>query len=253
MKIISASRRTDMVAFHPSKLKTKIETNPDAFFVFWTKNPANLLRMPLNFTQSALQLTITGLGGTSIEPFVPAPEVAWASVTALIEKGFNPDLINWRLDPLIPGFTDCDTIHKMAFCAKKLGITRCMVSFITWYGAVQERWPEGKNTQISPREQRTMALKIKNILDGFGITLYGCAQPHLEGVVLPAKCIDGEYYGKITGYDFTTGKDEYQRKMCGCTPSVEFGTYTPCGHACRYCYANPAVVASTPQLDLFQP
>ncbi|MFA5352685.1 MAG: DUF1848 family protein [Thermodesulfovibrionales bacterium] len=239
--IISASRREDMPAFHFDELMKKYKNYPqDSFWVLWTKNPVHLIDSGIDFKRTALQLTITGLGGTDLEPNVPPFErVFWLS-EQLIEQGFNPALVNWRLDPLIPGRHSPALVKKLAGRASSLGITRCVTSFITWYGKVSTRWPEGAKTQVSKEKQREIAQEVRDILFSNGITLYGCAQEHLKDLIQPSRCIDGEYYGTVTGMDFSQDKDTSQRKTCGCTKSVDIGKYRQCGHGCLYCYARPA-------------
>lgn len=85
-------------------------------------------------------------------------------------------------------------------------------------------------------EQRRIAQTVKNILNEYGIKLYGCTQPHLADIIQPSKCIDGDYYASVTGFDFDTEKDPSQRKACGCTKSIDIGQYRHCPHGCLYCY-----------------
>jgi DNA repair photolyase len=242
MKIISASRREDMPAFDMLRLLEKYEEyDSDTFWALWTKNPHNIL---LNYTRldperTALQLTVTGLGGTMIERNVPLASKVWEDVEQLIKSGFSPALINWRMDPIIPGIHTPKMVHSLAKRASGLGINRCTISFVTFYEHVKTRWPEGLKTYRDPAQQREIGNAIKDILGGYGIILYGCAQPHLRGLIMPSKCIDGEYYSAVTGFTFDTEKDPSQRKACGCTKSVDIGRYRAgCVHNCRYCYAT---------------
>lgn len=242
MQIYSASRRQDMPVDAPKHLFELYHNalSSDSFWVFWTKNPANLLSMNLDYSRCALQLTVTGLGGTELEPGVPRFEDVLQSTAELILDGFNPELINWRFDPVIPGISSTDTMIEIAKSFSAFGVTRCITSFITWYGKVKDRWPEGSKTQRSETVQRDMILHMRDVLAEHNIQLYGCAQPHLDAIIPAAKCIDGEYYAQITGFEFDAHKDKSQRKACGCTESVDVGAYTKCSHGCKYCYARPA-------------
>lgn len=239
MKIVSASRREDMPAFRMSYLMEKyVSMGDDCFWVLWTKNPENMVGAPLDYSRTALQLTVTGLGGSDLEPGVPTPESVWDSTERLVAAGFDPRLINWRFDPVIPTVSSPRALKYGAGRARALGIGRCTISFVYWYGHVKARWPEGSKTVVSTEAQRKIALQIRDILDPYGITLYGCAQPALNGVVVPSSCIDGNYYAQVTGQSFATGKDPSQRAACGCTPSVDIGSYRPCPHRCVYCYSK---------------
>ena len=254
MKIISASRREDMPAFDMLRLLEKYEEyGPDIFWMLWTKNPHNILLnySAFDFKRTALQLTVTGLGRTLVEPNVPSPSGVWEDMDHLIESGLNPALVNWRMDPIIPGFHTARTVHTLAGRAKTLGITRCTISFITFYEHVKKRWPEGLEAERDQAGQREIADMIKDILGGYGIALYGCAQPRLSSVITPSKCIDGGYYSAVTGFTFETEKDPSQRKECGCTKSVDIGRYrAACGHGCLYCYATGH--PSCPEARLFE-
>jgi len=239
MKIYSASRRHDMVSFLPNKLEQLYkDKGRDAFWVFWTKNPKNLLKMDIDYNRSALQLTITGLGSTDIEPNVPSYEKIIETTSELVSSGFNPDLINWRFDPVIPGFSSLQTMEKIACSLADIGIKRCMTSFVTWYGQVKERWKDGYKTQRSAEVKKDIIIAMSIMLKRFDIELFGCAQPEFEGIIQSSKCIDGDYYNKITGFDFNLQKDFGQRKACGCTVSEDVGEYTVCPHGCLYCYAR---------------
>ncbi len=240
MKIISASRREDYPRFRFQELRekyAKYESEARHFWTFWTKNPENLIHSCFCFERAFLQVTITGLGGSSLEPNVPEPKEIISILGRLIDNGFNPAHIQWRLDPLIPGYNDKpDLIKSLASQIGALCITRCTTSFVTWYGHVKERWPEGATTQRTTEQQRNITSTVKKILEEYGITIYGCAQPALQGIVKPAKCIDAELYQALTGIDFDNTKDPSQRKACGCTRSIDIGRYRSCPHKCLYCY-----------------
>lgn len=238
--IYSASRKEDMPAFHIKELLEKYKTTgSDSFWVLWTKNPLKLVGAPFDWNRVAIQLTVTGLAGSPLEPQVPSPALVWDAIEKIIASGANPALICWRLDPIIPKNQTPAMVKTLAQRASSLGITRCVTSFVTWYDRVKSRWPEGAATQIEPARQRKIAETIRDILAEFDITLHGCAQPHLRGVVEPARCIDGDYYAHITGLPLVKGgKDPFQRKSCSCTPSIDVGRYRPCPADCQYCYAE---------------
>jgi len=253
VNIISASRREDMPAFRMDKIVEKMAERPDDFFVLWTKNPHNIVKTKVDLSRVALQLTVTGLGGSDLEPGVPAPDGVWSGVKELVRQGLNPNLINWRMDPILPSRHCSAHVESLSSAAADLGISRCMISFITFYDAIKARWPEWEQYQADKPRQVQIVQKMQSIVKPKGIDLFGCVQPHLSPWLLKAHCIDGAHYSKITGFDFSTDKDAYQRKSCGCTQSVDIGKYRPCPHKCVYCYAkgpeNP--VQSSEQPDLF--
>jgi DNA repair photolyase len=239
MKIISASRREDMPAFRMDYLLEKYHKyGDDHFWVLWTKNPKNIIGAGLDYKRVSLQITITGLGATELEPGVPESDIVCQDLAVLINEGLNPKLINLRIDPLIPGHTKRQMIYNIAGNLKDLGITRCTTSFISWYGHVKERWPEGQETQISNDKQLAMVKDMRDILSNYGMELYGCVQPYLSDIIKPSACIDGQYYSEVTGFEFDTNKDPHQRIDCNCTLSVDIGSYRYCPHNCIYCYSK---------------
>lgn len=239
MRIISASRREDMPAFRMEYLLKKYhEYGDNCFWVLWTKNPKNIINSGMDFSRVALQLTVTGLGGTELEPGVPDAEEVWNYTKELIAKGFNPEFINWRCDPLIPYYHTRLHIYKCASGARECGIRRCVTSFITWYGQVKERWPDGMKTQVDKNTQIKLAKSMRDILEEYDIELYGCTQPHLKDLIKPSACIDGEYYSEITGFNFDNTKDPSHRPSCMCSVSTDIGSYRACPHNCVYCYSK---------------
>ena len=126
-KVISASRRTDLVAFFPERLSQVfreekalvygpssrtyiVDLNPEAVHtvVLWSKNFANLienrsrLREALQkHEQLYLHFTITGLGGGFIEKGVPAPSEALCQLDSLVEIAGSPLRISLRFDPVV--------------------------------------------------------------------------------------------------------------------------------------------------------
>lgn len=243
MRTISASRREDMPAFRMNELLEKYRSmGDDTFWVLWTKNPKRIIDSGMDFRRVALQLTVTGMGGTEWEPHVPTSMQVWDDVATLVKKGFNPDLINWRFDPIIHANAEYvkrgAILDEMAKAASSLGITRCITSFVTFYGVVKQRWPDWEKSQFAPEQQTEIVKEMKDILGQYKVELYGCVQPHLAGLIRPSACIDGEYYGSITGFDLVGDKDKYQRKHCNCTASYDIGKYRKCSHGCLYCYSK---------------
>ena len=240
MKVFSASRREDMPAFHMNELMARYrKEGDDAFWVLWTKNPYNLLMAEMGtFNRIALQMTITGLGGTEWEPNVPPAAKVFETLSRLISmRGLDPSLINWRFDPIINANAH-GVIETLAPMAQRLGITRCITSFVTFYGVVKSRWADWEQSQFSEAQQVEIIKHIKGVLNKHGIALYGCVQPHLAGLIQPSACVDGAYYADVTGFDFNTHKDKYQRQHCNCTASQDIGKYRKCAHGCVYCYSR---------------
>jgi hypothetical protein len=276
-EVISASRRTDLPMRFPRWLAQAIREGradvPQPYsgmlrpvslmpedvhtMVLWSKDFAPLLadeggvRQALaRYDQVFCHLTVTGLGGGPLEPKIRP----WTQVTRqlpeLIEFAGDPRRVTVRFDPIIhwrdgggisSNFSLGTDILRM--CAA-YGVQNVRISFATLYEKVRRRkgwdWydPSRGDRQRMVRELVAQAAPL-------GITIYSCGDNDLQAAgALPSRCIDGELLTRLhpRGLAARGGKDNGQRRECGCTPSVDIGSYTMrCPNGCRYCYANPLI------------
>ncbi len=277
-KVISASRRTDLIAFFPDRLSEVIQLgsvcvlgpsgrsyvvdlSPENVhtFVLWSKDFSKLIsdasgiRTALKrYDQLYLLYSITGLGGTFIEPGVPPPAPAVDQLDALIEIVGSPERISVRFDPVV--FWNDDhglntNLHFFKALAPELsirGIKAVRFSFTQWYNKALKR---AKNHNLNfydpPLEEKLdCAQQLVDIAGDKKLVLYACSQDFLAQVegVEPSACIDGNLLDKLHPLHLpvSKAKDRSQRQDCRCTNSVDIGSYTQhCGHSCLYCYANP--------------
>jgi hypothetical protein len=279
-KVISASRRTDLVAFFPdwftSVIKQEkakvygpsgytysVDLSPGAVHtvVLWSKNFANLikdsfgLRTALEkYNQLYLHFTITGLGGTPVEKGSPHPEEALAQLDDLITIVGNPERISIRFDPVVYWIdrgeekTNLHFFKKMAPVLQEKGLADIRFSFAQWYNKAKRRAQTHGFSYLDPGLERKLQ-DVRSLLDvaiRHNLCLYACSQTFLtKGTgVLPSACIDGENLRLLHPDQdpVSTKKDKSQRTECGCTESIDIGSYTQfCPHSCLYCYANPKV------------
>ena len=68
-------------------------------------NVIKLLELPI---PKFLAVSITGMGCSKIEPFVPDYKTVFRKIKEIIDLGFNPDDIVIRIDPLYPGINTPD-------------------------------------------------------------------------------------------------------------------------------------------------
>ncbi len=277
-KVISASRRTDLVAFFPDWLAGAVREERAVFqgpsgrvatvdlspenvhtFVLWSKNFANLIanRHGLldalrKYNQLYFHLTITGLGGSEIEPLVPAPASVLRQIEPLLEIAGRPERISLRFDPIVHWeekgriMTNLGFFENLAGAAIQLGITTVRMSFAQWYGKAKRRATRRGFQFIDPSiEDKLAAARHLAALAGErGLFLYACAQDFLASVpgISRSSCIDGALFEEIHPRRDPSSrrKDRTQRPECGCTKSLDIGSYTQsCPHSCVYCYANP--------------
>jgi DNA repair photolyase len=255
--IISASRRTDLVAWFPDQLAEKIlKIQPERIhtLVIWTKNPRNILdHGKLNRTLRELDhifihLTVTGLGGTGIEPGVPPPIEIIPILDDLVDFVGNPDRIRWRFDPLLAWMEsgvrhdNLDYFSELAPFFQRSGIKNVITSFCSIYPKVNGRFAEhGKFTPLEFTEPEKIATRelLKNISSDYAMNLKWCCDLRAESSI----CIDGNVLTRLhpEGVPASTEKASGQRENCLCTKSWDIGWYTQiCGGGCLYCYGNPS-------------
>jgi DNA repair photolyase len=91
-----------------------------------------------------LHLTVTGMGGSKLEPFVPTKEVAFKYFNKLIENGFPIKQVVLRIDPIIPTKKGINTALEVIKLFKDSGITRIRYSSFDMYNHVKDRFNENK-------------------------------------------------------------------------------------------------------------
>ena len=279
-KIISASRRTDLVAFFPEWLSSvfgeekvkvhgpsgqvyPVNLSPDAVHtvVLWSKNFTNLLenRAGLKdalkkYEQVYLHFTITGLGGSVIERGVPSYQAALDQLEDLVRLVGNPRRISVRFDPVVY-WKEGEHIRKnllyfekIAPSLKKRGIDNIRISFAQWYGKARRRADKHGFFYVDPTREKKLAdaQYLVRIAKKWNLDLFSCSQDFLKEIngIRPSSCIDGSLLQSLHPYreKASTKKDRTQRQECRCTDSVDIGSYTQfCPHCCLYCYANPKI------------
>lgn len=191
-----------------------------------------------------LHLTVTGFGGTRIEPFVPKAEETLSKVKQLIEGGFPTEQIVLRVDPIVPTERGLNTATSVLRLFGGLGIKRVRISFLDNYKHVKERFKEEGIGELyngdfhAPLEERLRCLTaIKHCIEECGYeTVETCGEPGIESTsCLSQKDID------ILGLNdkITLEGSADQRKSCGCPANKsELLRVKPhrCENSCLYCY-----------------
>ena len=279
-KVISASRRTDLVAFFsdwlssvlekevvrvygPSGRTYTIDLDPASIHtvVLWSKNFASLIENRsglkdeiLKYDQVYLHFTITGLGGTFIERGVPSCSTALLQIKDLVKVVGRPERISVRFDPIVY-WKEGEGIHsnlhlfeKIAPVLHEQGIKDIRVSFAQWYRKAKRRASKHNFIYIDPPRAQKMkdALYLVQVAQRWGLSLYSCSQDFLTAIpeIRPSSCIDGFLLQRLhpSGDPVSLKKDKTQRPECRCTESKDIGSYTQfCPHSCLYCYANPKI------------
>jgi hypothetical protein len=228
--------------------------------VLWSKDFRPLLRNTTarealsRYDQVFCHLTITGLGGSPLEPNIaPWPEVI-AQLPELIAFAGDTRRVSVRYDPIVHWYEGDQVQSNLSLAepilreAANAGIDTVRISFATLYGKVSRRrgwqWYDPM-----PEARLRTAGELSALAHSLGITLYACSQNvRQQAGVLPSRCIDGELLSALHPHKLPAalGKDRGQRAECGCTPSVDIGSYQMrCPNGCRYCYANPRIPTTT--------
>jgi hypothetical protein len=275
--IISASRRTDIPAFHsrwfmervregycdvsnpfrPSQI-SRISLTADTVdcLVFWSKNPSPLLRYLPEFDARSLryyfQFTLNGYPQV-LETHLP-PVGRLISIFRRLSDTVGPKKVIWRYDPiLISSITDF-AYHQdhFAWLASELaGYThRVVVSIFDWYPFLHRRMsqPQIQALQVMQQPENnpqfgSMMHTVVEAAQANGMQIYSCAEPiNLQTFgVIPGSCIDAELIQNIFGIKVSQAKDAGQRPACGCVKSRDIGTYGTCRFGCVYCYSKRSV------------
>lgn len=293
--IVSASRATDIPAFYADWFQERLQKgysvwkNPfngvksyvaydkTRLIVFWSKNPAPLLKegglldyLDNRGVNSCIQFTLNDYHEEKLEMGVPSLSSRMDTFKKLVDRlGYGK--VIWRFDPLIlaKSLTVDDLLEKIYNIGVKLnGYTEKLVfSFadISSYKKVQNNLYKNniQYREFSQEDMIEFAIRLVDMNKEWKLELATCAEKidlDMFGIK-HNKCIDDELmikyfsddiqlmnhigvevtkdiFGEISVEYKKNKKDKGQRKVCGCIDSKDIGEYNTCPHQCEYCYAN---------------
>lgn len=238
--IVSASRSTDVPAFYSDWFIERLEAgyvkwfnpfngvplyvslNSARLFVFWSKNPAPMLKPMQGRKESPLdildarkanyyfQFTMNDYDAEKIEPRVPRLEERIETFKALSQR-IGRDRVIWRFDPLI--LSDSLTVEKLLEKIERLGdkivpfTSRFVFSFIdiAAYRKVAANLERGgiKAREFKEGEMEEIAARIGELSKGWGIKAGTCGEiKDLERFgVEHNRCIDDRLMVKCFSHD----------------------------------------------------
>lgn len=260
MVVVSASRRTDLVQWYPDQmidiLNRRFPPQRVHTIVVWTKFPHAVLRLKQTlkrYQQVVVHCTITGLGGSAVEPGAPAPDLAIAALPGLLDLLGEPERLTVRVDPLIqirlPGrlFDNTDP-RSLLSQIRATGCRRVVSSFAVLYPKVKRRLLQlgGELIPLSSPDRITVAARINEHAQAIGLSVSGCCTPEFKA----GACVDVGLISRLhpSGIVLPYRKPSGQRPDCLCSTSTDIGWYAthPCQTGCLYCYANPIISARPP-------
>lgn len=217
-----------------------------------TKNLTNEVIKTLveNKDKCILHATITGWGGTPIEPNVPNANKMFSALCRLIELGFPANQIVVRIDPIIPTEYGLRILDKVLSCIPS-DITRVRVSIIDMYYHVVARWNQLRlsdprfcmpsSSFTCDHHQMDLVAKVCSKWK-FRFTFETCAEPYLTNtfpsIFDKVGCVSRKDLD-ILGVIIPLEGPSRQRKTCLCPSNkVQIIKRKPgrCPHGCIYCY-----------------
>ena len=262
--MLSSSRRTDLPGFHAAECARRIRERVARLrtrwlhaVVFWSRHPAAFLPggglrdlVRREIANPHLNLTLTGLGRSSIEPGSPATDEVLPLLPGLIEAFHGePFRVRWRFDPLLAGRSSLDAFERIARVMGRLGVETCTFSFPAYRSLKGDLSPKFAKAGIVywlDEERGPFVKGLADIATMHGLRLLSCNQPgnlSLDPRVEPAACIsrvDLERGHPSRAPLDALGRDRSQRSHCNCVESEDIGIYEAdrCLGGCAYCYSR---------------
>lgn len=216
--------------------------------VIITKSLTNkLIEKLLEYKDSCiLHATVTGMGGSKVEPFVPTAKKSHEQLKKLIEGGFPIQQVVLRIDPIVPTEKGVNTALSVLELFSDLQILRVRISFLDMYNHVKERFTNNgvplpyDSFHAGSKLRYEAYLKICDKADELGYRkVLTCGEPGFEAT----PCISQEDIIILGLQDEITlvGRKD-QRTSCHCPENkrelipYEKRTEKKCGHGCLYCY-----------------
>lgn len=268
--IVSASRRTDIPAFHKEwflkqldkgycivknpfyqNLNFKVELSKESVhtFVFWSKNFTKFIEIINELKKENYGIYIHYTINNYEEPFENLNE----SLTNIIESFkiisilIDKNNIVWRYDPIIISELTPLIYHinKFEFISNQLNgfVKKVYFSFVCFYKKVISKFnkfPELKIKEPTLPEKIELLTSITKIADNNNQKLYSCCTADVidNRKIFKASCINAPELAENFGADNLVIKQGATRKNCGCYYSKDIGEYSTCKYNCLYCYAN---------------
>ena len=280
MKLISASRRTDIPAFYSrwflrrlaegfcdwinpfggQVLHVSLRPQDTLGIVCWTRNPAPLAASLGALQQAgygfAFHFTINGYPG-ELESHNPPVETAVRAFRDLARR-LPAGRAWWRYDPILLTQATPSAWHERNFSrlaeALEGQTRRCYFSFASFYRKTRRNLDASGLPWREPAigEKLELARRLRLIARRHGIDMFSCCDDQLLAAgVEKARCVDASVFlpeAAPSGFKLAP-----TRAGCGCTQSVDIGAYDTCAFGCAYCYATTSRRAALVRLGEHDP
>mgnify|MGYP002639635939 FL=1 len=275
-RAISASRRTDIPALYapwfqarlaagwaeyipagpPRRCRVSLLPQDVLWFVLWTRWPrpfeAALDELLRRRFPVLCNLTITGLGGTPVEPGSPPLDRALAAAHALLDR-LPPGAAQWRYDPvfLSERYDHAFHLDRFARLADSLAprVDRVAISFVLPYGRRVapdlRRYAQQQGDRLVPPEDPggiALALALRDLAHERDLALVVCADAGLQQALgAPSAGCDQHGWAARVYPDLAAirgPRAKPTRPACACCAEVDIGVYDTCTLGCRYSYGS---------------
>lgn len=272
--VISASRRTDIPAFHMRWFMEGIERGefevthpfnrrvrrvpatapPVHTIVFWSKNFGPFLeggygrQLVDRGYHLFFQFTVNP-ENRLLEPGVPPLDDRLRQLRRLC-RDFGPRAVNWRLDPICFYHAadgrprrSSEGAERVADAAAAAGIRSCTASLMDPYRKIERRTarlPGVKFLEAERREALDALLALETLLRPRGIGLATCCESDLLGGLPPGSriragaCIPSELLMELYGGSLSLKRDPGQRTAAGCACRVSTDVGSYDRHPCGH-------------------
>lgn len=184
-----------------------------------------------------IHATITGLGGTKLEPNVPT-YMQSLDVLEQLNMIQNLDNVVLRIDPLIPQVTNFEVIKQIVEAASSFGITRCRTSVIDYYPFVRDKFEAHKipySKTFQPPFKYDLLMELREICIEFNMTLESCAEHENIPELIKVGCANQEEWRRL-GLNLQNGLPKRRDCFCNVTKYDLLSHEPTCGYNCLYCY-----------------
>jgi len=263
------------IRFHTKALDPKLI----GALVFWTKGPVDLLvdhpglREVLetynkNHAVIGLELSVTGLGGTFLEPGIQPPNEVAAGLRKVLDTGLiDPEAIVLRYDPLlrvrVPDgrIVRNDTVRAFESVVplfSRLSVRSVETKFLLLnegedkkYHHVWERMEELSIHPLPLDDFATMFAQLSRVASNHGMNLFSCCIKHfISGWTGDSGCLSAERLTRVGKRRFgeTWNRISFDHRPscpgCDCTHYYDLSNvkgHKKCGSqeaACLYCTAS---------------
>jgi DNA repair photolyase len=247
--------RTDFVwvtemtdpGFYWDKLTPVIESG--APIVIYSKAPIPEKEMNLikNHTNIAISITITGWGGTWLEPGVKKPGILVTFFNRLI-KEMGTERVRLRLDPVIP--TEEGFSRALSVSVKIRDEIEVITSLIQIYKDQEKVFSKlgvdmdlytlksGRAFYPKPEIAQQWLARLHQANPRFVGRVQFCGMPYDVPGAIHSGCVDEKLLKAIGITNFRRIAAGKQRPGCKCVISKKQVLSGTCEHGCLYCYAH---------------